>query len=189
APANHRFRRPGRPRPDRRRRLRRRRGGGRLLRGRHRDRHHRGDADDARRDGAGRGRARGRRDLDEPRGAAEDPRAVRRAARGAAGQRRRRGRRPGREGGRHGAGPLRRRVLRVGRGVRRVLERRQADLRLPARSSDGHPGLGPGPGGHEGRRPARAHHPAGPRLRVRGHGPDPRRGHARLRRGPRGHRL
>ena len=53
--------------------------------------------------------------------------------------------------------------FRLGRGVRRVVEPRPVD-RVPAAGAD--PGLAGGHPGHEGRRPAPAHHPAGEGVRA-----------------------
>ena len=77
---------------------------------------------------------------------------------------RHRGRRPRGQGRRHGQRALRRRRALDRRGVRLVLEPRRA-ARLPARRRHGHPRVGQGHRGHEGRRSPQADHPAAPRLR------------------------
>src|SRR4051795_8910025 len=63
-------------------------------------------------------------------------------------------------------------------------------FKFRARQGPGDPGLGPGRGRHEGRRPAAHHHPAEPGLRqARRRRGDRPRGGARVRGGPDGHPL
>ena len=84
---------------------------------------------------------------------------VRARDRGPRGRRRSRG-----HEGREGVGALRRGRVLLGRGVRRIVEPRPA-VRVQARQGPGHPGLGRGRPGHEGRRPAQAHDPVRHGLR------------------------